>query len=368
MSKLLIICNSATGLYDFRGMLIQQLFKAGYEIHTIVPDTIAEIEIEAEKSLKEIGCTQHIAKMDRRGMNPLKDISLFMTYIGLLRHEKPDMVITYTIKPNVYGGAACRLLGFPYAVNVTGLGTAFQGQGFLRKMVTAMYQFALKKAKVVFFENAENMQVFLNGGIIKKEQAKLLNGAGVNLQKFSVLPYPEDSEETRFLFIGRVMAEKGVDELFAAMRMLRADGVSCSLDMLGGFDEDYEAKIKEAEQEGWLRYHGYQSDVRPFIQQCHCFVLPSWHEGMANTNLECAASGRPVITSNIHGCLEAVEDGVTGYLCEAKNSDDLYRIMKRFCALSRMQRMAMGLAGRKRMEEIFDKKKVIAETIESLKR
>lgn len=357
--KILILANNDVGLYQFRGELVEELLKENKVIISLPYGELVE-------PLMKMGCKFIDTPMERRGMNPLKDFSLFLTYIGFLRREKPDMVITYTIKPNVYGGAACRLLGFPYAVNVTGLGTAFQGQGFLRKMVTAMYQFALKKAKVVFFENAENMQVFLDGGIIKKEQAKLLNGAGVNLQKFSVLPYPEDSGETRFLFIGRVMAEKGVDELFAAMRMLRADGVSCSLDMLGGFDEDYEAKIKEAELEGWLRYHGYQSDVRPFIQQCHCFVLPSWHEGMANTNLECAASGRPVITSNIHGCLEAVEDGVTGYLCEKKNADDLYRVMKKLTELPYEKRKAMGLAGRERMEQVFDKKKVVGETIKEI--
>ena len=182
-----------------------------------------------------------------------------------------------------------------------------------------------------------------------------------------MLPYPKNSEEIRFLFMGRVMAEKGVDELFEAMRRLRKDGVKCSLDMLGGFDENYNEKIKVAEAEGWLRYHGYQSDVRPFIANCHCFVLPSWHEGMANTNLECAASGRPIITSNIHGCREAVEDGVSGYLCDVKNSESLYKAMKRFSGLSCKDRKAKGIVGRDRMEKLFDKRLVLSETIEFLR-
>ena len=229
-----------------------------------------------------------------------------------------------------------------------------------------MYKVGCKKAKVVFFENAENRQIFIDEKIVREEQTCLLHGAGVNLEHFHVQDYPTDNTDTRFLFVGRVMKEKGIDELFAAMKKLVADGVPCSLDVLGGYEEDYKETIEQYEAEGWLRYHGYQSDVRPFIANCHCFVLPSWHEGMANTNLECAASGRPVITSNIHGCLEAVEDGVSGFLCERKNADNLYHVMKRFVQLPNDQRKAMGLAGRKRMEEIFDKRKVVEETIRQL--
>jgi galacturonosyltransferase len=140
----------------------------------------------------------------------------------------------------------------------------------------------------------------------------------------------------------------------------------CSLDILGGYEEDYQSRIQQYRSEGWLHYHGYVGDVRPFIAASHCFVLPSWHEGMANTNLECAASGRPIITSNIHGCLEAVEDGVTGFLCEKQNPDDLYRAMKQFAGLPYEQRKAMGLAGRKRMEALFDKNQVVEQTVAHL--
>ncbi len=361
MNRIMILANNSGGLYDFRHELIQSLLAN----NSVVASTPFDNKVP---ELERIGTRLIETRMERRGMNPLQDLLLFFTYLHLARREKPDITITYTIKPNIYGGVACRLLRREYAVNITGLGTAFEKPGILRKMVTAMYRFALKNAKVVFFENSENMQLFLDERIVRKEQVKLLNGAGVNLERFSLLPYPQDCGETRFLFIGRVMAEKGVDELFAAMRKLRADGVKCSLDMLGGFDEDYAAKIKETEEDGWLRYHGYQSDVRPFIEKCHCFVLPSWHEGMANTNLECAASGRPVITSNIHGCLEAVEDGVSGYLAKVKDADDLYVKMKQFSELDSAMRKTMGLAGRKHMEMVFDKKKVVSETVSALMR
>lgn len=303
--------------------------------------------------------------MERRGMNPVRDAKLFAAYRRIFREVKPEKVICYTIKPNIYGGFAARLAGIPYAVNITGLGTAFESGGLLKKMVTAMYRLSCKKAKAVFFENAENRQIFLDAKIVKERQTCLLSGAGVNLERYAVADYPA-GDVVKFLFIGRIMREKGVDELLSAMRRLTGEGVPCTLDMVGGYEEDYGAVVEEAESEGWLKYRGYQKDVRPFIAASHCFVLPSWHEGMANTNLECAASGRPVITSRIHGCMEAVEDGVTGFLCERKDSGSLYAAMKRFCALSMEERRAMGLAGRKRMEAVFDKKRVVEETIKRL--
>lgn len=353
--KILILANFDVGLYQFRRELIETLLPGNEVLLSLPYGSWVE-------PLKEMGCYFIDTPMDRRGMNPVRDFRLLLTYWKMLKTQKPDLVITYTIKPNVYGAFAARVLRIPYAVNITGLGTAFQGDGMLRKVVTAMYRLSCKRAKVVFFENSENCQIFLNEKIVKEEQTCLLSGAGVNLSHYQVSDYPK-GEGTRFLFIGRVMKEKGIEELFAAMRRLRAGGIPCTLDVLGGFEEDYKALMEEFQAEGWLRYHGYQADVRPFIADSHCFVLPSWHEGMANTNLECAASGRPVITSNIHGCLEAVEDGVTGYLCEKQNADDLYRVMKHFTELPYDHRKAMSLAGRHRMEKIFDKNQVVEKTV-----
>lgn len=356
--KILILANNSGGLYEFRQDLIRALMQRG-EVAASTPFDSRMDE------LREMNFRLIETPLDRRGINPVKDLKLMFNYLRLLRREKPDMVITYTIKPNIYGGAMCRLLGKKYAVNITGLGTAFEGDGMLRKIVTMMYRFALKKAKVVFFENSGNLDLLVSEKIIRREQACLLAGAGVNLDRFSVQAYPAN-DEVKFLFIGRVMAEKGVNELFAAMQKLRSEGVNCSLDVLGYFDEDYSEKIKACEQEGWLRYHGFQSDVRPFIAGCDCFVLPSWHEGMANTNLESAASGRPVITSNIPGCKEAVVDGESGFLCEIKNTESLCSAMRKLCACTREDREKMGLAGRRHMEAVFDKKVVVANTIDAL--
>lgn len=356
--KVLILANNDIGLYQFRKELIQELLKDNEVIISLPYGELVE-------PLKEMGCKFIDTPVDRRGINPVTDLKLFHKYRKLLKQEEPNLVITYTIKPNVYGGFAARIAGIPYAVNITGLGTAFQSHGMLRKVVTQMYKLGCKKAKVVFFENAENRQIFLDEHIVREQQTCLLNGAGVNLEHYQVAEYPA-GDETKFLFIGRVMQEKGVDELFAAMRKLVAEGYSCSLDVVGMYEEDYKETIAQGEAEGWLRYHGYQSDVRPFIANCHCFVLPSWHEGMANTNLECAASGRPVITSNIHGCLEAVEDGISGFLCERQNVDSLYKVMKGFCELTYEERRTTGREGRKRMEETFDKRKVVDQTIQRI--
>ena len=356
--RIMILANFDVGLYQFRKELIEELLKKNEVIISLPYGELVE-------PLKELGCKFIDTPVDRRGINPITDLKLFSKYMKILRREKPDMVITYTIKPNVYGGLVCRLKRIPYAVNITGLGTAFEGTGVLRKLVIVMNKIGCKKAKVVFFENEENRQIFVKEKIVKEKQTYRLNGAGVNLDRYKVSDYPS-GDNIKFLFMGRVMAEKGINELFEVMSKLIADGVRCELDVLGGYEENYKELIKKYEAEGWLHYHGYQKDVRPFIEKCHCFVLPSWHEGMANTNLECAASGRPIITSNIPGCMEAVVNGVSGYLCNRKNVDDLARVMKKFVQLSYEERRKMGLAGRKHMEEVFDKKRVIEDTIKSL--
>lgn len=354
--KILIVANDDAGLYQFRRELICELLKK-HDVYISLPYG------KLVENLKEDGCKYIETRVDRRGINPVTD--LFLKYLKIITKLKTDLVITYTIKPNIYAGLSSRLLKIPYAINITGLGTAFEKDSLLKKLVILMYKVSCKDAKVVFFENEENKQIFIDESIIDKRQAFRLNGAGVNLEKFKLLDYPKDNK-TIFLFMGRIMAEKGVNELFEATKRLVDNGINCELDVLGYYEEDYENKIKKYENEGWLKYYGYQSDVRPFIEKCHCFVLPSWHEGMANTNLECAACGRPIITSNIHGCLEAVVQNESGYLVEKKNVISLYEAMKKFTLLSYEERLAMGICSRKHMEMVFDKKNVVKETIREM--
>lgn len=356
--KIIVAGNEPGGMYRFRIDLIRELLKEN-SVTVLVPDG------EFVKEMQQEGCGFCDTPIDRRGVDPRKDLKLMRLYRKILENEKPDYVITYTIKPNIYCGLVCKRMKIPYAANITGLGTTFQNDNAVKRLVTRLYKTALKKARVVFFENSENKEIFVREQIIPEEKTFVLNGAGVNTQHYAYSDYPYSSG-TRFLFIGRIMAEKGFDELVTAMKMLVADGYNVCLDVVGFCEEVYEEKLSECQKEGWMFFHGRQQDVRPFIENAHCFVLPSWHEGMANTNLECASMGRPVITSDIHGCKEAIEDGVTGFLCEKQNAEDLYVKMKRFLSLSFEDRKAMGLAGRKRMEAMFDKSKVVQATISRL--
>lgn len=357
--KILLLANASGGLYGFRKELIYELLKQ-HTVYVGSPLTLYKDE------LLQMGVRLIDIPLDRRGMNPFHDFKLLKQYNRIIKQMKPDLVITYTIKPNIYGGIVCRKNKVPYAVNITGLGTAFQKQGLIKKTVTILYRIALKKAKVVFFENFGNESIFVESHIIKKDQACLLNGAGVNLDQFKYLPYPENEKTFVFLFIGRVMKEKGIDELFDAMKLLLKDGYHCKLNIVGGCEENYQQIMEDYENEGWLKYYGYQDDVVPFIRKSHCFVLPSWHEGMANTNLECAASGRPIITSNISGCKEAVIEGITGLLCEPRNSQNLYIKMREMLLMDMDVRKKMGLQGREHMEEVFDKRKVVGKTLSEL--
>lgn len=355
--RILILANNDVGLYRFRKELIEELLNLGHDVHISLPYG------DLVRPLESLGCIFINTNIDRRGMNPKTDYELLIKYRRMMKEIKPDLVITYTIKPNIYGGIAARQAKIPYAVNITGLGTAFEKPCLIKKLVINLYKYALKKAKVIFFENSSNRDEMVSYGCCASEQTCVLNGAGVNTQTFAYQPYPHN-KEVRFLFVGRVMKEKGVDELFNAMRQLLAEGECCFLDVVGPLEEDYKAELEQFEVQGWLKYHGYQEDVRPFIKNCDCFVLPSYHEGMANTNLECASSGRPVITSNIPGCKEAVIDGVSGFLCEPRNMESLHFVMRKM--INTDDREQMGRMGRMFMEKEFSKEKVVFETISAI--
>lgn len=357
--QILILANHSGGLYDFRKDLIAEL-KTHASVAVAVPhnDRWDELNGLADRVIE--------LPVDRRGMNPLHDGKLFRQYRAILGEIKPDLVLTYTIKPNIYGGLACRMAHIPYAVNITGLGSAIENGGWLKKFVLALYRPALKGAKVVFFENAGNRDTLAATGVVPKGRDVVLHGAGVNLEDYPCQPYPQEGL-VRFLFVGRVMHEKGVDELFAAAkRMKQQYGEQVEFHMVGSFEEAYKPVMDQLEQAGVVKYHGYQSDMKPFYAMAGCVVLPSYHEGMSNVLLEAAASGRPLITSDIPGCREAVENGVSGYLCPAKDADALYEAMRRFAALSVEQRSQMGCCGRERMEQQFSKTAVVAETIKQL--
>ena len=357
--QILILANHSGGLYDFRKDLIAELKKHA-SIITAVPhnDRWDELQHLADRVIE--------LPIDRRGMNPLHDSKLFHRYRAILKEIKPDLVLTYTIKPNIYGGLACRMAHIPYAVNITGLGSAIENGGWLRRFVLTLYRVALKKAQVVFFENSGNRDTLVAAGVVPKGRDVVLNGAGVNLDDFPYQPYPQDTI-VRFLFVGRVMHEKGVDELFAAAkRMKKEHGDKVEFHIVGSFEEAYKPVMDELVDAGIVQYHGYQTDMKPFYAMAACVVLPSYHEGMSNVLLEAAASGRPLITSDIPGCREAVEDGVSGYLCKPQDADGLCAAMQKCVYSSHEERENMGKIGRTRMEKHFSKQAVVAATIQAL--
>ncbi|PFE90563.1 glycosyltransferase family 1 protein [Bacillus thuringiensis] len=359
MAKILILANNDVGLYKFRKELIQELIHRGNEVYISLPKG------DLVQPLIDMGCTFVETRVDRRGINPFTDFKLLVQYIKILMKIKPDMVMTYTIKPNIYGGIVSRLMKIPHAINITGLGTAFQNEGLLKKLIVILYKISCKQAKVVFFENEENKRVFIKNNITEIGNSFKLNGAGVNLNEYQFSEYPNDNE-IRFLFIGRVMKEKGIDELFEVVKRIKDEYDNVIFDVIGPFEDDYKDLITELQQQGFIDYHGFQRDVKPFIKQSHCFVLPSYHEGMANTLLECGAMGRPLITSDIAGCKEAVIDNKSGFLVSAKSSEDLYKKIKKFIELPYKDKVTMGQASQKYIEKAFDKEKVVNMTIREL--
>ena len=357
MSKILVLTNHSYMLYRFRLALLQKL-QQKHEVVLSMPF------VGHDKDFREAGFRCIETEVDRRGMNPIRDLKLWRYYRNLLRQERPDLVITYSVKPNIYGGLACRMAGIPYITNVQGLGTAFQSKG-LAAFVAGLYRLALKKARAVFFENQVNAQIFTSMRIIPRRKVRVLSGAGVDLQMYSVAQYPEN-EVPHFLYLGRLMREKGMDELFDAAYKLHAEGIPFVLDLVGFYEDSCKDQVEALCNCGIARFHGFQPDPRPFYQQADCVVLPSYHEGMSNVLLEAAAMGRPLITSDIPGCREAVDDGVSGLLCRVKDAQDLYEKMKRMAQLSPAERQAMGLAGRTKMEKNFDKGAVVADTIRQM--
>lgn len=349
MKRVLILTNSSGGLYDFRGEFVEELCKR-YETYVSMPDDVKE------KELKALGC--HIVRtpINRRGINPLEDLKLYRTYDKMMKEIKPDLVATYTIKPNIYGGFAAGMRRIPYIATITGLGGAFDRTGILLKLIVAMYRAGLKRAACVFFQNEENRGIFQDMGITAKK-TRMVKGSGVSLEKHRYEPYPA-GEETHFLFVGRVMKERGILEYIEAAKRLHSDRVF--FDIMGYCDEDYQSLLDDLEKEGVIRQIGFHTQVHGYLAAADAIVVASFHEGMSNALIEGAATGRPVIASNISGCKEAFEEGVTGFGFTPGKPAELIDAMDKFLALSKEERAAMGRRGREKMEREFDRRLVTA--------
>ena len=356
--RIVILTNSDIGLYKFRKELVEQLCQK-HEVIIVLPDG------EFIPSLQQLGCEFIPFEFNRRGMNPFADLNQIRRYIKLLKKTKPDIVLTYTIKPNVYGGIACRITHVPYIANVTGLGTTIENGGLLSHISSLLYKIGLKNTQCVFFQNKDNQAFFTDKGIVKGK-TRLIPGSGVNIDTHHLEPYPDEEDGIRFLFVGRIMKDKGINELLDAMHLISSEFRNAVLDIVGWCDEDYSEILSKAEREGNVHYHGLQEDVRPFYSRCHCAVLPSYHEGTANVMLEASSTGRPVITTRVPGCKETFDEGITGFGCDAKDSSSLYEAMIRFLSISNEDRKKMGLAARAKMEKEYDRSIVIKAYLEEI--
>ena len=360
MKRILILANHFNTLRIFRRELIKALVADGLEVFVSIP----ECDEGNRDLLESYGCKVFFTQMDRRGKNPVEDLLLIREYYRLVKQIQPDKVLTYTVKPNIYGALVCKWLRVPCIVNITGLGSAFQGMSPTRLLVSLMYKFSINKAEKILFENVGNRDTLVHDHIVDVSRTAVLAGAGVNLDEFQETPYPTEEKPLYFLFVGRIMKEKGVDELFRAIPHVKKHYPDTVFDFIGWYEDDYEAIVRDLQQKEYIRFFGFQDDVKPFIEKAHCIIHPSYHEGMSNTLLEGAAMCRPLITSDIHGCMEAVEDGQTGYLARVKSAKDLYRKIMRFAALPYEEKRQMGIRGRQRMKSVFDKQIVVKKTLE----
>lgn len=350
--KILVLANFGMGLYNFRKELLEELIKKNHEVFISLPND------EYVPKLVRMGCNFINTPISRRGTNPITDFKLLMNYKKIINKIQPDVVLTYTIKPNVYGGLACRLAKVPYVANITGLGTAVENGGLLQKITLFLYKISLKNAKCVFFQNKENER-FLKKKKIISGNHKILPGSGVNLNYYSLLDYPSD-DNINFLFISRVMKEKGIDQYLDAATYIKKKYPNTMFHIVGFCEEEYGDKLKDMQNKGIIKYHGKQSDVRDFHKFSHCTIHPTYYpEGMSNVLLESAACGRPVITTNRSGCREIVDDGVNGYLVEQQNSQDLIDKIEWFLKLDFIAKERMGLSGRMKVESDFNRQIIV---------
>ena len=358
MKKILILANNDIGLYKFRKELIKELLKEN-EVYISLPYG------KFVSELINIGCKFIDTEISRRGTNPITDFKLVMKYKSIIKKLKPNVVLTYTIKPNVYGGLICRILKVPYIVNITGLGTAVENGGVLQSITLFLYKLALRATSCIFFQNKENAEFISSKEIVGGEQ-RLIPGSGVNLKDYYTLDYPND-EKINFLFISRIMKQKGIDQYLEAAEYIKDKYPNTEFHILGFCEEEYENKLKVMQDKRIIQYHGMQNDVRKFHEISHCTIHPTYYpEGMSNVLLESAACGRPIITTNRSGCREIVDVEINGYVVEQQNSGDLIDKIEKFLKLSFKEKRQMGLAARQKVEKEFDRQIVIDAYLEEI--
>lgn len=360
----MFLANSAWNLAHFRAPLIDDLARSGARLVAVAPPD------GSEKQLRDAGVEFAPIRLDRRGLSPLANLTLLRDYRRAIAAYRPDVVLAFTVKPNIWGSMAASTLGVPVINNVSGLGTAFIGRPLLKSVVARLYRLAFARSARVFFQNEDDREQFVRDAIVEIGQTGLLPGSGIDLVHFPMSP-PRRSAPCRFLFIGRLLRDKGLEEIAEASRMLKADELDFEVALLGGDDPDNRSAIAPDRLQRWQRdglvtLIGRRDDVRPDLADCDCLVLPSYREGMPRSVLEASAMGRPVIATDVPGCRQAVDDGVTGYLCRPRSAASLADAMRRMMTVGPKKREEMGRRGRVKMERQFSKELVVEQYREAI--
>ena len=366
--KIIICLNTAWNLLNFRSGLIRALVAAGYEVVAVAPND------KYSDGLKTLGCRFVPLHMDNGGVNPVKDVLLLWRFLRFFAKERPDVFLGYTVKPNVYGSLAARWLRIPVINNIAGLGAAFIRGGMVMRIVQWLYRMALRRSAQIFFQNNDDRQLFVSGGLVPADKTALLPGSGIDLDRFASIPMPtigNDCARFRFLLVARMLRDKGVGEYVEAAKLLRKRWPQVEFCLLGFLDVKNPAAIARAEMDAWVaegvvNYLGESDDVRSQLALATCVVLPSYREGTPRSLLEAAAMARPIITTDAVGCREVVDDGVNGYLCKVRDAADLAEKMEQMLLLSPEARSEMGRRGREKVEREFDEQIVIGKYLEAI--
>lgn len=357
--KIAVVLNTSWNIYNFRLNLIKALFEQGHEVVAVAPKD------EYTSKLIDLGCQYEEVKMDSRGANPIKDMALTYELFKIYKRVKPDAILHYTIKPNIYGTIAASRLKIPVINNVCGLGTAFLKQNLISKIAIALYKFAFRFPELIYFQNTDDKKFFVDSKIVKSNKIDVLPGSGIDLKRF--VPAPVETTPNKpftFLLISRLIHDKGIVEYIEAIKLLRAKGVKARFEILGQIDEEHMRAIPRELIDGWINeglvdYLGTTDDVRPHINNSDCVVLPSYREGTPKSLIEAASSARPIVATNVAGCNNIVHDKVNGLLCNLMDEQDLADKMETMYNTDQATRVAMGSAGRKIAESRFDEKIVI---------
>jgi glycosyltransferase involved in cell wall biosynthesis len=363
--RIAIVINMSWNIYNFRMSLVKALLQEGHEVVAIAPEDAYSAR------LVEAGCRFVALAMENKGTNPLKDLLLTKRFFDCYSQVQPDVILQYTIKPNIYGTLAARLAGIPTINNVSGLGTVFIVQNVVSKVARGLYRLAFRYPAKIFFQNHDDRLLFVRNKLVRRGITDVVPGSGIDTVRFAPQTIFSRNQPFVFLMIGRVLYEKGVVEFVQASRLLRQEFPEVQFQLLGAIDDGGNIGVKQEVLEGWvteglLQYLGTTDDVAAVIASADCVVLPSYREGTPKTLLEAAAMGKPLIATNVPGCKETVRDGENGFLCEVRSAGDLADKMRQMLLLDNDTLHQMGQASRKLAVEKFDEKFVIDKYLQAI--